>query len=339
MELGVNRRQLFFKNIGLSLRRAFRDKRALQRLLAMVGLIVYSVYLALNLLNPGTIMLLVPAILLMLMIRRAHKRDDQVFLKLTDEHRSSAGGEFREHRRRLAELALRTAVVVDRAGGEAYVKGNTLAADAAGVFRRRSLDVARNYGLLEGFSDEMRQLLTSPEGSWEWPQILLSARETEDVRVLRWVLGMDQVLAPLEFAVPMDFRAVVEITTTPQKIMEGNVCIPPWDLRPARDAARTLMMRCIAEGVKRGIVEESDEALRGEYLHYAELHAGRQSEDFLLGSVIVSDAKEEQVQQATLVAYRRQLVLAAIIEYLGSPSDAPIHVTPVESAIAKTEQD
>ncbi len=232
----MTRYELIGRNFLLALRRAPRDKRALYALLWLLWVVGYFTYLVETFSYLGlwgsicwaTVLGL--AVGLAILIKRNNARSEKSLLSLSS-HRSPHFQDLIEHRRCLIGLLLRTAILVDRAGCEVLHNSGKVAEEQRGMCRRRTLDLAQRPELWAYFNEEDKGLLIAAEGSWSWdtiwPRLLLS----EDVRVLRWVVGVDSILVPFEF-LKFELNSALAVTIKPS-IVEGKGCMPPWDLRPA----------------------------------------------------------------------------------------------------------
>ena len=256
------------------------------------------------------------------LIRLNNARDDASFLRLS-VRQSSAELSTREHRRKIADELLRTAILCDRAGAEALHQEKKMTEEHRGVCRRRTLDLARRLGMWEGYGKVEQALLLSAEGAWDWEAIGRYFGRVEDVRVLRWVLRLDEVLTPFEF-LKSDLTPALQTTTRPGEL-EGEECLASYDLRPARNEARTMMVRCIAEGVRRGFYQESDEERRKNLLEVAE-EMGASGDDLYVGEARVSEATQEDVERTARAALRRVQVMTGVIQYLGGPVEAELRL-------------
>jgi hypothetical protein len=325
----VTRFELFRRNVILVLRRAPRDKRAFSVVLLWLGLLAFLLYEIGSMVYLGVwgtlcvMLVLALAVGVALLMAHSNRRATDSLLKLSARP-SPLDDDLREHRKAIVQALWRTAVMVDRAGGEALHKQGPEVAEKLGPFRRRTLDVARQVGVWESFSAEEREMLQSQEGSWTWEAIRPRMNQVEDVRVLRWVLGIDPVLVPFEFLRP-DATPAVEITLKPEMIA-GKGCLASYDLRPAQSMAQTMFTRCVSEGVRRGTLTENNPEARRQLLELAERMAADESSDLLIGETTVAKADPEMLSWIALAALRRIRVLTAVIDYLNGPATAELTI-------------
>ncbi len=320
---------LLWRNVALILRRAGRDKRAFRFVLVWLGFaawIAYEAGVMVYLGFWGTISVLCLLLLgfgIAILIGTSNARAGDTLLKLS-AHPVPQDDEYRGHRPKLVKALLRLAVLADRAGCEALHAQGKIAPEIAGACRRRTLDLARSPGLWEEFTDEERDLLMAQEGSWAWEQVWPRVVRGEDVRVLRWVVGMDRVLVPFEFLKP-DLVPAVEISVKPD-LVNGERCMAPYDLRPAETMAQNMFARCLADGAARGWLEVTEPEERRQLLDLADRAGADESGDLLIGSETVGKASLEQVRWIGQAALRRVIVLAGVIRYLNGPVEGVLEL-------------
>lgn len=228
--------------------------------------------------------------------------------------RVSAGSqEHASHRPAIAQELLRVAALVDRAGCELMCRQGVLPEQHRGISRRRTLDLARREDLWPGFSPAEQELLLSPEGSWPDELAWQTTARNEDVRVLRFVVGLDGILTPFEF-LEQDLQIALELTSLPAKVDLANICLAPMDLRPGQGVADAMLARCLVEGSERELFDVGA-------ANVASLRrAGRARDDSLWS---VSQGQDSFVHWIGLAAYRRVRTFAQVIAFLySSPEDA-----------------
>jgi len=318
----MKRYELFWRNVWLMLRRGGTRWKLLGSLFYLTA---YFLWLIRSVIEIGWWGALFEAFcfalagVVVVFIMHSHAHADQSLMKLStykDVDLEDTAG----HRPQLVAALLQRAAMVDRAGFEALHRMGKVPEEQRGICRRRTLDVAQRAEVWSRYSDEERGLLMAGEGAWEWKDIVVGTNMVEDVRVLRWVIQMDEVLTPFEFLQP-DLTPALEVTVKPQSV-EGTKCLPPWDLRPARQMAVSMFERCLAEGLQRGFLslKEGEAPL----LQLAERYTADQSRDLLTGKETVARTDEERIRWIGQIAMRRAQVLNKVIRYLGGPAEVDL---------------
>ena len=320
----VKRPELWRKNFLLMLRRAPRDRRTWRPLLAAVGAVAYigyDIWAFFYLGLAGTIVwviILTLAIILALVLARSYRRTDESMLLLSARP-SVPDEDFAGHRPRLLQTLFTTAALVDRAGIELMHRQNRMNPAFAGKSRRRTLDLVQSCGM-DQLTPREQDLLRSQEGAWPEADIWATIFQIESVRVLRWVLGFDPILVPLEFA-ELDLRPALEITTRPVHA-STSACLGPADLRAAKLLASQLLDRLVAEGTHRGFYQVPEGDTRTRLSDMAARMRESAARDQLVGVHTVAEASEQRIRFVAQTALRRVLALTDVIAYLTGPPEA-----------------
>jgi hypothetical protein len=316
---------------SLSFKRAHKDNRARKHLLGLVILllvpllcVVYLAWLA----RSGA-WLFIPFLLPILWWRaRSAKRDDvpvhiaptpePVTKDLTEEERAAM-------RRYLAELTLIHAVMVDRAGSERFLKEKELPEGIEVTSRRTHLDLLKARNLWERLAREDREAIMMPDGHWDWTRINQVALAMERLRLLRWILRIDFYLPLVGQQLKGDFTVAHELVKEPQKVLGGNKLADLTMMQTGKEAAEHYFQRCLAEAISRGYYSPDDEEMVERARKLSASMAGRQSDDLVLGSALVSEASKDHLMWATSLSYRRCSFLGWTISLLeaGEPPDPP----------------
>jgi hypothetical protein len=261
------------------------------------------------------------------LIGRSNARSDETLIRLSDPFEPPAEPDHSLHRPGIAACLIRTAVLVDRATAETLHRIAKVPPEKAGFYRRRTLDISHLQGRWDGFTRAEQDLLISPEGSWDWDEVWPRLVQIEDVRVLRWVLKVDPILAPFEF-LSHDLAPAHQLVTSPE-MLEGAGYMLPSDLRPAQQLAEQMVTRCIAEGILRGFLSEQDDEARFQFVRIAERMGSDQSGDLLVGSESVGKAREDHLRWVGQTAIRRMNVLRAVISYMNGDPTAELQIKEV----------
>ena len=219
-----------------------------------------------------------------------------------------------ELRRELAELALLHAVLADRAGSESFVQTKILPEGVEVITRRRHLDLLREYDVYGRLGNVERDLLLQTDGHWTQQAINDVSMSLEPLRLLRWVLRVDDFLPTVGSHLKAEYRLAGELVKEPERLFKSQTLVEISALRTGTEAADVYFYRCWAEGVRRGFYQSEDEEETKRLREYAVGLEGREDEDFLLGSTIVNRASDEDVRLATTLAFRRAFILRWICQ-------------------------
>lgn len=215
-----------------------------------------------------------------------------------------------ELRRELGELGLLHAVLADRAGSERFVKTKELPEGVEVVTRRRHLDLLRSFGVYDRLGAVERDLVLLPDGHWPEVSVNEGSLALEPLRVLRWILRIDPFLPVVGATLAADYRLAGTLIAEPELAFAGDAWIRMEDLETALDAARSYFYRCWAEGAYRGFYDADDEEERAALRTHALRCNGKESDDLLLGNVIVSRADDQDVRLGATLSLRRVRLLA-----------------------------
>jgi hypothetical protein len=208
-------------------------------------------------------------------------------------------------RKTVAEWALVCAVMADRAGSERFLAEKTLPEGIEVATRRVHVNVLREHGLWDRLGPVEKERLMRPDGHWEPETARQVQWALEPLRLLRWVLRVDEFLPTVGKTLDNDFTMAKEVVLEPKKLFAGTDVIERKTLQLARRAANEYFQRCAAEGVSRGYFEPESEKNAEWSKEYAAKMVGRQSEDLLLRTKLVSESDEGTIRLATMLALRR----------------------------------
>ena len=251
----------------------------------------------------------VMAFVIILLLRQGHRRDDELlkvsFLRplhasRTAEEVVSGLGEYLQQRRMILIL------FIIRGAGEVY---GGLGDDQ--TFRQlanRTLIQMALWAKLEKREAEMAAL---PQGDWPKEQTALLWEWIEQVWLLRWVLGVDEELSPLE-AGPT-FKGFFSENSTVEK---NHVKREVWDVREERDSALLYVVLSAAELVGRGLLPSK--VVPREFRELRDRYAGPSS-DLLVGRHTIGELSQENLMQFAVAAVARANYTGYLIDLLGSP--------------------
>lgn len=201
----------FWTAYWIALRRSSQDKRARRSAFIITGLLAYLlayvsfiVFCAISQ-GPWAIALwmgiLGAAVLVNFLLRRSHReQDDLLRHSLTGNAWSDqrmAGAVSPTVRSYLAERAIIISSLVARAASEIWLHHNQVPEGAQPIARQVQNSFLRDRGLWSTLEPLERDLLSAPNGQWNGAQQNEATTWCEQLRLLRWALGIDGELLPL----------------------------------------------------------------------------------------------------------------------------------------------
>jgi hypothetical protein len=175
-----------------------------------------------------------------------------------------------------------------------------------------------------------RNALMMPDGQWNpaWVDSVVPAYEA--LRLMRWILRIDEFLPVIGKQLQFDWNSAHEIVKDPGRLQQPSKLVQLASIERARRAAEQFYARCLAEQIYRGEVQAKND----EDAKWATELAGRlnnkQSEDLVLGVKLVSEASSEELRWATMLAHRRFRFLYATSQAMekGAPPEPPYAFQP-----------
>lgn len=315
-----------WRQAAFSLRRAHKDPRARKFLLRLV-LLLFMPFLCVAYLawivGSGGVWFLIPALLVAWWIRYNNKRNEPVHITPQPEppspplHQDSP-----ELRAYLGKMGILYAVMLDRAGSEVFLREKVLPPNIEIVSRRTHIDLLRASGIWDSMASPDREAAMIADGHWS-PELIAHANAgIEPLRLLRWVLRVDFFLALVGMESRPSYSLAHEIVREPARFLEAKQLIDWNALNTARKAAQAYFYRCLTESISRGYFEPNNEEAKEWADGLVHSLKGKQGEDLLIGSKIVSEAGPDELSQAMRLA-RTRMNFLAWIENLYSGSAAP----------------
>ncbi len=220
-------------------------------------------------------------------------------------------------------LALSYAVILDRAGSESFLKTKVLPEGFVATTRRVHLDLLQQHGAWERMGAHDRMAMLAPDGHWEWPQVHEARRCLEPLRLLRWVLRADYFLPTLGQQLTWKYAVAHELVHEPGKLSKSSKVANRGGLETGRDAAQHLLYRCVAEQIHRGLWVPADAGATEWARGIVERLAGKQHEDFVLGTQLVGEVDDATLVWATRLSRQRMDFLTWVMSVLdGEPLPA-----------------
>lgn len=323
-----------WRSAGHSLRRAHKDRRALKHLGRLAWLCLIPVlciaYLA-CLIGSGIIYILPVVFLVSWLIYRNRKSDESTNLSLlekpapiqrdlTPEDRSTLRAYF-------GKLALTYAILIDRAGSEAFLKEKVLPEGVQVVSRRIHIDLLKSHGLWDLIGPDDRVAMMMPDGAWNQRHINIASSGFEALRLLRWILRIDYYLPAIGQQLQFSYKLANELVRAPEKLLNPSEELATQSmLETGRDVAREYLIRCYAEEVTRGYTIPEKEGAAEWAQNLVSSLSGKQSSDLVLDGKLVSEADEPTLRRATHLSRMRMDYLNWAIQIENDPAPPQLEI-------------
>lgn len=313
-----------WREAGMSLRRAHKDRRARRHVLGLALMLIVPLFLLgyVGLLIGTGAIYAVPLVIPVLWWRARRAKQDEATMHIVPQAANHVRALSAEERAALLaylrDLALFYAAMVSRAATEGFLKQKTLPEGFEVIARRRQLYLLREHGLWERMAARDRDAALLADGHWDWERINEAIVSLETVRLLRWALRLDFYLPVVGYQLHSDWSLAEELLQEPARLQQAGELIETDTVRTAKDAANTYFMRCLAEGISRGLYQADTSEAKAWADGVSESLAGRHSEDLVLGSTLVSEVEENDLRWATMVAARRKLFLEWMLQAMES---------------------
>jgi hypothetical protein len=315
--------RMFWSGLWSATKRAHKDKRARQKLLVttfiFIALIAYLVYVIYAIGSGGFILLLFALPLLWWIRRQAKKEDEPMHIAPVIVPRSEKEIDEESWLRRqfFVEVLVLYAVLADRASSENFLKTKEVPEGHEIITRSRHIELLKALGLWERMAQRDREIIMQPDGHWEAGLINQMALNLEVVMVLRWMLGIDFILFETDPRNKASFTRAHELLMSAQKLIDGEEVKD--DLLPVFNYYRNLFYRCYAELIKRNVVRPDEVKVIEWGQKYAGELEGKQDVDIVIGSHVVSELTDEEVQWTATVARVRANFLIKAKNWMNIP--------------------
>lgn len=310
-------RASFWRTVWIAIRRSGKDKRSralVIRTVARVVLLGYAVAaIWLVVVNDTESAILVAVIGVASVIAFLWAR----WIMPSDD---SAGGFIAQGLRDyLDQRALILATLLTRAGSEVYLSQNEMPRGKQVITRQTQNEILRKNNLWEKLEPDEVELMSSPDGSWTDQQRILSRAWCEQLRLLRWTLGIDAEIAPLMLMPVLDFNVARGLLESGQPLGKPQT-LETWTLRKERDTAHAYLARLVAEMHSRGLAQPADSD--GWSANFREQLVGA-SKDLLVGAKTVAELDDQTVTVLCATAWARYQYAAYLVELLSNAQAFP----------------
>lgn len=231
------------------------------------------------------------------------------------------GKEDPAQRRYLEERALILASLISRGVSELAALQEGLPEQQQLLTRQQQNNLLRDRGLWDKLDPEEQFLATSAQGSWSEDDSALTYVWCEQLRLLRWVLRMDDEVAPLEDLPGPAWKAVYATLETAFDPPLLKPMLASWDVRVERDRAAQYTARTLAEFAHRGQYQTGS-ADTSSLLRWRNFVSGT-GRDLRLGRGGISELDDHTLHLIASVASTRWQYAAYLVDFLagsGTPS-------------------
>jgi hypothetical protein len=321
----------FWKSYWVAIRRSGKDKRARLAAISVSGAIVYVVLYALAVFalpfrdgaSAGWFQLVfngfavASGIMAAILLRRAYRRDDELLnISITGRNPvvNHARGVAPEVRAYLEERAGIVASLLARGASEIYLQHAAVAAGAAVVTRQIQNGFLRESGLWDRMEASERDLASAADGNWTAEQRSEVAKWCEQLRLLRWTLGLDTELEALAHFPEVNFLLTREFLKEKKILRATKTLLEASDLRGERDTALGYLARIVAELEARGLIRVGGET----WMKELRAKSLGPSVDFLAGAKTIGELGDDSLRFFGAVAGARERYASWLVETLGA---------------------
>jgi hypothetical protein len=324
-------RRQFWRSYWIALRRSGKDRRARHSALKISFLLAYvPAYIAFLLVTlrgqegafaiPLYAFLFGTGAIAFLILRRSHRRQDELLnFSLTGRGRpdtSGAGDVSPAVRRHLEERALIVGSLVARAGSEMCLRLNEVPPGLEAMARQNLNTLLRQNGLWDRLEPAEAELMSAADGRWSPEQRYEVAKWCEQLRLLRWALGVDAELMPLAHFPKVDFSLAYDLLRRHKLPQPSGPTRGCWEIRVEREISSGYTARVVAEFRGRGLMPSTPELqgwadqVRGKFLGA--------SSDYLAGSETVGELDDATLRQLIGISHARERYAAYLVDQLSA---------------------
>ena len=324
----------FWKSYWIALQRTGRDRRArsiaFRITFLLTYLVAYVLFVVVTATNQGIwnaafygFIFGTGTIAAILMRRWRRKQDELLNYSLTGRsppHSLDASDASLEVRTYLEERVLIVASLLARAASEIYLHQNQPAPGREVVSRQMQNTLLREKSLWDNLEQSEANLVSAADGRWSMEQQNQVFMWCEQLRVLRWVQGLDSELVPLAHFPALDFSLSREVLRRGRS-QSDKPLLKSWDVRVQRDVAIEYTARVVAEFRGRGLIADSPE-LQGWADDFRAKSLG-DSTDYLAGAKTIGELDDDALRRLGSFAVARERYCAYLVELLNAVRPFP----------------
>ena len=283
--------------------RAHKDRRSLAALLFLFGILAYvASYSVFLVKNPFAVGMLGLGSTAAWMIRRSHKKADETTFRLATyrvvdtKPADSAVDALRTE-------TIRLWLLIWRASSEAFLKNKVLPEYTEVRTRRAILDLLHAMNLRQALPAEELTLHLTQDGGWANESVSKILFRRVELEAFQYSCGAINQLSPIE-----DLHRFPHMNIEPLvNCIDHSMWIAreTYDIRRESEMAAMFYLRCVAEQERRNLISRNSEEQVQRILDEASAHAGSNDSDLLIGTEIVSETDDENLNLATIQSQMR----------------------------------
>lgn len=339
--MGIWRRS-FWTDYWIALRRSGKDLRARQLAVRISFLFIYLIAVAIFYIIPAIalyvrdpkegfwtacfyLVIASSGTIVAFLIRRSHRRQDEMLSFSFSERRRPASSDVvspavHEY---LAMRAHIIAAMLVRAGSEIALRNSQPTAGT--VITRQSLNAQlREEGLWDLLESNEGDLMRASDGGWPDDELPQSITWCEQLRLLRWSLGIDSEIAPLAHFPKVDFELGSQVLRIPEASLRTRKVLRSWDLRTERDIAHAYAVRIVAEMDAKGLIADAGAFKDG--LTQVRTKSLGASTDLLVGSETIDDLSDSALRVLLSISTARARYASYLMDQSDALTPAPLHI-------------
>ena len=323
----------FWRSYWIALRRTRKDKRArsvsLKITFLLAYLVAYALFIAFMEVRTAAgqgiwnavfyAFIFGTGMIAAILIRRWHRKQDEVLnTSLTGRtlfHPQDFSDASTEVRSYLEERALIIASLLARGASEIYLQHHQVAEGVEVVTRQIHNSLLRGHGVWDKLERPEADLASVADGLWSVEQQNGVLTWCEQLRVLRWVLGIDSELIPLAHFPGLEFSLSQEVLRRGIPLTSKPL-LKPWDVRVERDIATAYTARIVAELKARGLIAAGP-GLEG-WVDELRAQSVGDSTDYLAGARTIGELDDDALRRLGAFASAREQYCAYLVELLNA---------------------
>jgi hypothetical protein len=273
------------------------------------------------------------------LMRRSHRRADEVIAFSIIGREPSFSGLWKPNpkvAKYMVDRAKILSALILRGMEEVYIHRGAQPNGVDPRVRQAGNAALRSAGLWDDLTAPERDLMASPDGAWSVVQACDVLVWRERLRLLRWILGIDSELEPIDPVLPRDAKVIGGLwEPDASRIAAASIRIPS-DARAERDLAEAYYARAVAEMTSRQLMTiPVDSATQLEDFRQSVLG---DSSDFLAGHRTVAELTDEELPALATVACARMEYAGYLAELLSAVAPFPFQLSSESATVQDSDR-